>query len=614
MKKISSFILLVLLSSSVFAWTIGPMNYQGRLLDSAGIPIGYPTPTTANFVVNIWDAPTNGNLKYSEQQNNITVDDGTYSFLVSTGVTTAGSWDIYLWNTPSLYLEIVVNGQAMTPRHLLAAAPFAFQANLALTTNNALALGGISATQYGNTLASICKSGKGKWLELANAGAGACLGVGASFPGPTRVSWTTLTASSDFSNLDLTRADISGIDFSGGGGNPVYMTNTIFKQTTYSVAGMTAVNLTNTVWDAATATDASAFTVASNTSLAGATMKNMDMSKWNLSAIVTNSKLQYFSAAYLSVCPAAVFGYVFPNTSGVWKCNLMRAAGSQYFMVGPYANLSTTSAAATTVYGEVLLDVDSFDNTDTSAVNFSGVTLTQSFLNGFFYNANLTSTTLRNINFTNTNFNGTFIRVKMENVIIGSGVSMNNNDWTEAKLTNVRISSYPYNTNFTRATLTNVDFDNGVQAPNFTDAVLTNVRTSYLADVNTKFVRTRIMGDFNVAGINGTSAPSMLFQNVEFDGATVSGALTDVNFTGTIKFTHTVFKNLDLCSVSMPLAGGAPHAELADVKWEGAVECPDGSDVAGSATLYSGTCNYLTRMTNPITVGNCTAGIPGGLQ
>src|SRR6478736_272553 len=131
------------------------MNYQGRLLDNVGVPV----TGSYNFIVRIYDAPTGGTLKFSEQQNSIAVNDGVYSFLVSTGTSPTGSWDINLWNTPTLYLEIEVNSQTLAPRHLLASTPFAFQANLALTTNNALALGGKSA---GNVLQDICTAGKGK--------------------------------------------------------------------------------------------------------------------------------------------------------------------------------------------------------------------------------------------------------------------------------------------------------------------------------------------------------------------------------------------------------------------------------------------------------------------
>jgi len=612
MKKITFAISLFLLSASAMAWTIGPMNYQGRLLDNTGIPL----TGSYNFKVRIYDAISGGTLKFSENQNSVAVDDGVYSFLISTGTSPTGTWDINLWNTPSLYLEIEVNSQILTPRQLLASAPFAFQANLALTTNNALALGGVSASQYNNTLASICTSGKGKWLELANAGAGACLGIGASFPGPTQVNWNTLTASNDFTNLDLSRANISGIKF--GSPTAANMTGTLFAATTYSVAGMSGANLTNTVWDGAIANDVSAFTVIGTTNLTGATMKNMNMSKWNLSSITNEFMMHYFSAAYLSACPAAVWGVAYSP----WVCKKMHSTGSQYFMAGFYANFSTTSAAAITTNGEVFLDVDAnaFDNVDTGYSRFNGAVLTQSFLNGSFYQADVSYATLRNINFTNTNFNGTFTGSKWENITLANGISMSQNDFTDASLSNVIFYNDPAWINFTRANLKQVDFANnlsGLGGANFTDATLENVRFSVLriAANAITFDRTRIYGNFQIDHfLNTIDPPLMTFKDISFVGATISGALTDITFTGTIKFQNVVFKNLDLCSTVFPLVDvTAPHDDLLTVKWEGPIECPDGSDVVPSGNLYSNTCNYLARMTQTA-VANCTAGVPGALQ
>src|SRR5690606_13946103 len=130
----------------------------------------------------------------------------------------------------------------------------------------------------------------------------------------------------------------------------------------YSVQGMSGANLTSTQWDAAIATDVSAFSVVSTTNLAHATMKNMNMSKWNLSLITSQSRVNMYSAAYLSACPAAVIGYYVGTR--VWECKLMRPTGSNYFMVGPYANFSTTSAAAISNNGGMILDLDkdAFDN------------------------------------------------------------------------------------------------------------------------------------------------------------------------------------------------------------------------------------------------------------
>src|SRR5690606_37285041 len=216
---------------------------------------GVPVTGSYNFVARVYDAASGGTLKYQENHNSIAVDDGVYAFLVGTQIKTGGdsTWSVELWHCCSvLFLEIVVNGETPSPRHPLDAAPFAFQSTLALTTNNALTLGGKSSAWFDSTLEAICVSSKGKWLELANGGAGDCLGIGTSFPGPTLVNWNTLTASSDFKNLDLTRANISGINFSGAN-----LTGTLFKETTYSVQGMSGANLTSTQWDAAIATDVS---------------------------------------------------------------------------------------------------------------------------------------------------------------------------------------------------------------------------------------------------------------------------------------------------------------------------------------------------------------------
>lgn len=608
MNKTTLSLLLLLLSAPVFAWTIGPMNYQGRLLDNAGVPVTATLP----FKVRIYDAASGGTLKFSEQHNSVVVDDGVYSFLVSTGTNSTGAWDIALWNTAQLFMEIEVNSETLTPRHLMAAAPYAFQANLALTTNNALALGGKPSSWFDSTLEAICVSGKGKWLELANDGAGDCLGVGASFPGPTRVNWNTLTASNNFKDLDLSRADISGINF--GSPSIANMTNTLFNATTYSVAGMSGANLTNTYWDGAIATDASAFSIASTTNITKATMKNMDMSKWNMSLIVSFTYTQQFSAAFLSACPAANFT---ASASNLWECRLMRPAGSSYFMLGASGNFSATSAAAINSNGETVLDldIDAFDNANVGTSNFSGVAVMQDFTNAVMQYSDFSYAKLANITLGATTATGSdFTNSEWDNVVIQTGAALSANDFSNARLSHIKFDVLSNNNNFSYAVLKGVDFNANIQRPNFTGAVLEDVQISILNTNPTIFDGTRIHGNFHINSINSTAAPSMTFKDIVFSNATVSGALTDTNFTGTLTIKNTVFKNLDLCSTSFPLAASAPHAELSGVRWEGLVECPDATDVVGSSTLYSGTCNYTTRMTPVSSTTACNTGIPGVLQ
>jgi len=581
---------------------VGPMNYQGRLLDGSGIPVGYPTPTTATFVARVYDAPTGGTLKYQETHANVTVDDGVYSFLVGTAPKDAGdsTWSVELWNCcAAVYLEISVNGQTLTPRHQLAAAPYAFQANLALTTNNALALGGKTATQYNSILADICTSSKGKWLELV----GKCLGIGASFPGPNPVNWNTLTASNNFSNLDLSRADISGINFNGAD-----LTATVFTKTTYSAQGMSGANLSYTQWSSAVATDSSAFTLSASTNLSYATFKNMDMSKWNLSAI-TYLNYTMLSAAYLSSCPAGL-----PNDYQPWACRLMTSTASNYFLLGPYANFSTTSAASITKFGVSYLDVDSdkFDNINVSYASFTGNTLLQNFVNSSLYFADLSHTSLIHNRFVTTSFAGTkLVGANIEDVIFASDVFMPSLDFSDAQLTYVRFDNAVSGVNFTRSILNQVEFTT-LGGPNFTNAILQGVRIStqlYGAAPGTipTFDGTRFYGGFYIASMNIGDVGTMVFKNLSFTGGILGGDFRGAKFTGTISLRDITFTHLNICGATIPVTGGtAPFPEFATVTWTASsTRCPDNTlltscNIAGS--------NHFATPTTP--VGNCVSTIP----
>lgn len=594
LAKLGLSLTLLLLSATTLADTaVGPMNYQGRLLDNAGIPL----TGSYNFSVSVYNAATGGTLKYRELHNAVAVNDGVYSFLVGTQSKDAGdsTWSVELWNCcSSLYLEISVNGSTLSPRHRLAAAPFAFQSNLALTTNNALALGGKPATWFDSTLEAICASGKGKWLELANGGAGACLGAGSSYPGPAVVSWNTLSANPDFSHLDLTNADISGIDFSNSS-----LRASVFKNTTYRVAGLNAADLRDTQWDGAIASDATAYALSPATNLSGATLKNMAMNKWNLSDI-GEWNYDMLSAAYLSSCPAGL-----PNIWQPWICKTMHTGGNQYFLFGPRANFSVTSAAAVTNFGVVTLDLDNdvFDDHFWGYASFVGVTLTQSFKNSSFYFSNLTNATIRNVNFSGTNFNGAVLKNStLENVTFANDIGMGA-DYSNATLTNVVFNCNVTST-FNGAILKQVHFTDSLGQAEFANATLEDVTINYLYSnwPTTTFDNTRFFGRFHINNLQDTdAATNLIFKDMKFYGATVSGDFSNTAFGGTPVFSNVVFENIDLCATTIPHAPGpGPHSEFSSIIWRGSAECPDGTDI-----VPVGTCNSGTRMT-PTAVGNCS--------
>lgn len=564
MKKIALALASLLLSASALAWTIGPMNYQGRLLNNAGVPV----TGSYTFKVRIYDAASGGTLKFSEQHNSIAVADGVYSFLVSTGTNSTGAWDIALWNTPQLFLEIEVNGETLAPRHQMAAAPYAFQANLALTTNNALALGGKSA---GSVLGDICQSGKGKWLELAQK----CLGVGASFPGPTLVNLSTLTASTDLSNLDLTNADISGINF----GNANF-TGTLFKGTTVNGGGISSANMTSTVWDGVIVMGTKTF----NNNFTGANIGNTDMGGWSLSG----ANLAGSSLANLIACPAAL-----PTAPAQYRCRA-QTPGNRYIIIGPNMNFSSTSLMAGLLYADPNSGNDMFQNVTSGTyqvpISLAGVNFQHNELEGLYIasvdlsSADFTGAKIHNVSFEYNNFSGA--------------------TFTQASITSSRFAGTQAagGANFSAAHLNAVDFYPGGSGTvsNFwfgnqflLDGVVFNGVVGggdIVLDFNTGTWKNvsfnASISSFNAIGVNvygglfvGPNVTLSGFENIYFYGGNVSGKFsnTDIN--------NGAFVNVSLNGADFTNTTGMDTNTYSGVNWYGAT-CPDGYQV----TTLNGTC------------------------
>jgi len=121
MSRLSAFVLAALLCTplTAFASPPGTMNYQGVLRDSAGAPITVATPV----VFSIWDADTGGAMLWSEST---TVTPTAGVFEVVLGATTA--LDPADFATGPLWLEVEVNGTALTPRQELTSVPWALNA------------------------------------------------------------------------------------------------------------------------------------------------------------------------------------------------------------------------------------------------------------------------------------------------------------------------------------------------------------------------------------------------------------------------------------------------------------------------------------------------------
>jgi len=147
MKKI--LVLLGLIFSSSFALAVpNSINYQGRLLDTNGVPVN----DTLVFTVSLWDALTGGTQQYSETHN-VTITDGVYSLDIGNGVPPiSGSFDPSLFTSGnSIYLQVIVDGETLTPRSALRSTPFTFQ------SSNSDALEGNPASHFA-TAASLAET------------------------------------------------------------------------------------------------------------------------------------------------------------------------------------------------------------------------------------------------------------------------------------------------------------------------------------------------------------------------------------------------------------------------------------------------------------------------
>jgi type VI protein secretion system component Hcp len=102
------------------------INYQGRLLDSAGKPV---PNGTHDFVFRFYDAETGGNLLWSEEHLDVPVNDGL--FQVNLGTINEITPDVV--TPPSspiesffdIFLEVTTDGEVMEPRTPLSSTPYA---------------------------------------------------------------------------------------------------------------------------------------------------------------------------------------------------------------------------------------------------------------------------------------------------------------------------------------------------------------------------------------------------------------------------------------------------------------------------------------------------------
>ena len=162
MRHLTLSLLLLSLAAALPAQTVpSTINYQGRLTDNSPTPA--PITATVNMTFEIWDAPSAGARLWIEPASGATpiaVTGGIFNVLL--GASAGGSSvpipsTVFTTGTTARYLQIIANGETLTPRQTISATGYANQAQnaataasatIATTATNATQLGGVAASGY----------------------------------------------------------------------------------------------------------------------------------------------------------------------------------------------------------------------------------------------------------------------------------------------------------------------------------------------------------------------------------------------------------------------------------------------------------------------------------
>lgn len=169
------------------------LHYQGRL-DSGGAPVN----GTVRVELRLYEQASGGTPLYVDDAN-VAVENGLLNTYLGDNTTSGDLVDAL--SRSEVWLEPVINGNALLPRQRLASSPYALLAGHATTATNASQLGGFPASRYlrdnvageitlndnSNAALSITQSGTQNGIfatsQATAAGRGAVIGlVGAAGP------------------------------------------------------------------------------------------------------------------------------------------------------------------------------------------------------------------------------------------------------------------------------------------------------------------------------------------------------------------------------------------------------------------------------------------------
>lgn len=115
---------LCLLVVSAWAQTPGVFTYQGRLLQNDGIEA--PVDGTIDIVFTIWSGPSGDSgatALWSEQWNGVSLSNGVFNVLLGSNGSPLDPADFQ--GDQTLFLELEINGETLSPRQQMGSVPFA---------------------------------------------------------------------------------------------------------------------------------------------------------------------------------------------------------------------------------------------------------------------------------------------------------------------------------------------------------------------------------------------------------------------------------------------------------------------------------------------------------
>ncbi len=219
------------------------VSYQGRLLNTAGVPL---TATSASIIFRFYTALSGGTCLWSNSSAScatttaltVTLTDGLFSVnLGDTSASFAAIADTVFADNAAVYLDVNVNGESLSPRRQVVSAPYAL---------NAENLDGFDSSQVGGTSAVVPVTDANGNLVLTGSPQSAAVTAGSVYVNPA-------SATADFTLFGVAVGGSQRFRFDADGDlnfiNSEFINNSTNGTFTFTGVGGASNNTLNLVLD-----------------------------------------------------------------------------------------------------------------------------------------------------------------------------------------------------------------------------------------------------------------------------------------------------------------------------------------------------------------------------